>query len=369
MSAGGDDEGAGWAAPGGAVPPPTWSPEQPPPAPGGWAPPPGGPISPGGFAGTAYAAPPAPRPGIVPLRPLGVGEVLDGAFRAIRRYPKATLGLAACVMLAVEVIEFAAQAWLLVGVTPPPDGTTLSDAGDYFARVGTTAIIGVLVSALATLVLTGLLTAVVGEAVLGRPVQVSDAWRRVRPLLPRLAGVSVIVFFVPMLTTLLGALAGIIVLAVSGGSGGGLALFIIGAIAGGLVGIWLYVGMLFAPAAVVLEGQRVGAALRRSRALVRTSWWRVFGITVLAAIIAGVVSNIVALPFGFAGGTFSSLGGSPGELTFTALLFTSIGRLLAGTIARPFTAGISVLLYIDRRMRAEALDMTLVRAAAERPRE
>ena len=35
----------------------------------------------------------APKPGIVPLRPLGVGEILDGAFTSMRRYPKATLGL------------------------------------------------------------------------------------------------------------------------------------------------------------------------------------------------------------------------------------------------------------------------------------
>src|SRR5262245_11015908 len=35
--------------------------------------------------------PPAPKPGVIPLRPLGVAELLDGAITAIRQYPKAIL--------------------------------------------------------------------------------------------------------------------------------------------------------------------------------------------------------------------------------------------------------------------------------------
>ena len=47
----------------------------------------------------------APKPGVIPLRPLGVGEVLDGAFASIRRNPKAVLGLAAVVMTISAVIS------------------------------------------------------------------------------------------------------------------------------------------------------------------------------------------------------------------------------------------------------------------------
>ena len=46
--------------------------------------------------GGGWAAP-APMPGGVPLRPLGVGEILSGAFTLIRRNPMATLGLAAII--------------------------------------------------------------------------------------------------------------------------------------------------------------------------------------------------------------------------------------------------------------------------------
>src|ERR1700733_2453673 len=47
----------------------------------------------------------APKPGVIPLRPLGVGEILDGAFASIRRNPKAVLGLAAVVMTIAAVIS------------------------------------------------------------------------------------------------------------------------------------------------------------------------------------------------------------------------------------------------------------------------
>ena len=52
----------------------------------------------------------APKPGVIPLRPLGLGEILDGSFATIRRNPKATLGIAAIVMTVSAVIyELAAR--------------------------------------------------------------------------------------------------------------------------------------------------------------------------------------------------------------------------------------------------------------------
>jgi hypothetical protein len=348
---GSDPTGTGpdWAAPGSTTPPPGWSAEQPPPTPqpsGGW--------------GTPYAAPPPPRPGIVPLRPLGVGELLDGAFAAIRRYPRPTLGLAACVMLVVTTVQVAAEWYLLSGIQPPAGGGTLSDATDYLSRVGTVSVISLLVSALATLLLTGMVIAIIGEAVLGRPVSAADAWQRLRPLFWRLIGVSLLTFLI----WIAAALPGIIIVII-GAVGGSVAAVTIGAILA-IVGV-VYVWPLFslAPAALVLERQPVTRALGRSRELVRHSWWRIFGILLLAAIIAGIVNGIITIPFGLAGGGLTSIGGRTSGVHFTQLVISGVGALLASTVSRPFSAGVAGLLYIDRRMRAEALDLTLARAAAE----
>lgn len=345
--------GSDWAVPGSTTPPPGWSVEQPAPAPPpvtGW--------------GTPYAPPPPPRPGIVPLRPLGVGEILDGAFAAIRRYPRPTLGLAAVVMLVATTVQVLTEWYLLSGIEPPSSGATLSDATDYLSRVGTVSVVNLLVTALATLLLTGMVIAVIGEAVLGRPVSAADAWNRLRPLFWRLVGVSFLTFLIWIAATLPG-----IAIAIVGGVAGSVALVAIGVIVAvaGIVYVWPLFSL--APAALVLEKATVGRALGRSRELVRRSWWRMFLILLLAALIAGIVSGIISLPFGLAGGGITSIGGRTSSVHFTELVLSGIGGLLASTIVRPFSAGVAALLYIDRRMRAEALDLALARAAAERTTE
>jgi hypothetical protein len=47
------------------------------------------------------------------------------------------------------------------------------------------------------------------------------------------------------------------------------------------------------------------------------------------------------------------------------LVVTSVGTILASTVTAPFSAGISGLLYFDQRIRREALDIELARAAQQ----
>lgn len=342
-----------WASPGAAAPPPGWSTEQP----AAWTATP--------WTATGYAPPPAPRPGIIPLRPLGVGELLDGAFTVIRRYPRATLAPAALVMLVVQIVRVVFDYYLIVGVATPASGSTLADSGDYLARATTSALASLAVTELGVLVLTGMVTAVVGEAVLGRPMSAGQAWRTLRPVFGRLLGVSLLTFAIGVGAFLVGLAPGAVVLA-AGAHGAGIALMVVGGLAGAVVAAYLTIALSLAPAAAVLEKQPVRAALRRSRLLVRGSWWRVCGILLLASIIASVVSGIISVPFGIAGGGLTGFGSSS-ALGFGALLLSAVGNLIAGTLVRPFSAGVAAILYIDRRMRAEALDVTLVRAAAQPP--
>ena len=61
-----------------------------------------------------YGAGARPRPGIVPLRPLGLGEILDGAFQAIRTNPRTMLGVSALVMIVVTALGLVPQFYLMV---------------------------------------------------------------------------------------------------------------------------------------------------------------------------------------------------------------------------------------------------------------
>src|SRR4051794_11898041 len=333
----GSGEGGDWAAPGSATPPPGWSTDQPPPTypppaqPPGWAPPPPGWGPPPGGGWTAYGPPAAPQVGIVPLRPLSVGEILDGAFTAIRRYPRTVLGLSAATAAVQQLLGLLVEA--STGGFASPTATGLNALGTVSGVAG-----AVLNAVLATL-LVGMLTLVIGDAVIGRKAPLRTLWERLRPLMWRLLLAAFLAAVLPWL---------------------GLIALIVG-------GVLLWVALSFTTPALVLERLTVRQALRRSWRLTMASFWRVFGIRLLAWLIALVLGAILAIPGALIafGVSANSLGN--GDVGLAAEMAIRVASFLANTITLPFTAGVTALLYIDCRMRTEALDVTLARAAAETP--
>ena len=355
--------GQGWTTPEG------WGP--PPPAGGaptaGYGPPPGG----EGGAGPAYGRAPYPRPygqaelkpGVVPLRPLGLGEMLDGAVGVIRRYPRPTLGMSAAVAVVMALVNLAMSVTLFRPLLSLDPTTPITDTEGLEVMLGGAAAGGLLTALLAlltTALLTGILTAVVGKAVLGQPLDVRAAWQEVRPRLLKLVAVSVLIALITAVAAAVGVTVGVALTAV-GGPGFAL-LGVPLALAGILGAVYLAVRLSLAPCALVLERIGVRQSLRRSWALVKGDWWRVFGISLLTLVIAGFVTLLIQLPFELVGG------GLDGDALATrALVFSAIGGIVASTLIQPFSAGVRALLYVDRRMRAEGLDVALAAAASGRP--
>ncbi len=357
----------GWAAPG------QQPPGAPPPGGGNGPPPAGAPRGGPGSGGPGWAPPPqAPKPGVIPLRPLGVGEILDGAVSYIRANPGVTLGLAAVVITLTQLIQLPAQYFLqadLAGlglgrVGAPP---SLRDVTDALAGSATTTMIGGLLTSIAITVLNGLLIVVLSRAVLGQRVGLGETWAAAGRRLPGLVGLSLLVALILIAVMVIAAVPAI----VTGVAGAPVAitvtLGILGFVAGLCLLVYLYVALAMAAPAYMLEGSGVVAALSRSRQLVNPQWWRVFGILLLAAVIAVIISAIIAFPAGLAGGFVGATqsGGDPlaGPSSLLGLVITAIGAIIASTITAPFTAGVTGLLYIDQRIRREALDLVLARAA------
>ena len=304
---------------------------------------------------------------MVPLRPLGLGELLDGAVGIVRRYPRPCLGLSAAVAILSTVVNIviALTAFdpllsldseaLAAGETDQLDGVL---GGAVLGGGG-----GALVTALATLVLTGVMTAVAGRAVLGQPMSAAEAWQQVRPVLLRLLGIALLSALIVYGTLLLGI--GVAVGAIFAAGGAGALLGVPLAIAAACLAAYLYVRLSLAPAAAVLERAGVRTSLRRSGILVRRSWWRICGILLLTLVIASFVSQVVQIPFLVFGAGPTGLGRltDPDGTTTRVLIFSYIGAGVAQTVVAPFTAGVRALLYIDRRMRAEGLDVALTAAA------
>jgi hypothetical protein len=132
--------------------------------------------------------------------------------------------------------------------------------------------------------------------------------------------------------------------------------------------IYLYIALLFAPVLIVLERLPVFEAIGRSFALVRNGFWRVLGIWLLAFLVTNVVAGAVGAPFSVAGQLMVSMSGasSIGMLILGTTL-SSIGTALGQILTAPFNAGVVVLLYTDRRIRAEAFDLVLQTGAAGGP--
>ncbi|GAY14166.1 hypothetical protein MSZK_08920 [Mycobacterium sp. shizuoka-1] len=218
---------------------------------------------------------------------------------------------------------------------------------------------------LAGIVLSGMLTVVVGRAVFGAKISVGEAWQRVRGRLWALLGFSALEILAAVL--LVGVVVGIIT-GIAVGVGGTaavivgipLVLALIAALA------YLYTGLSFAPVAIVLERKPVIAAIRRSFGLVRNHFWRVIGIRMLAALVAGLVAGAVSVPFSIAGQVMLVGETTTGPIVAATTLI-AIGGAIGQILTAPFTAGVVVLLYTDIRIRAEAFDLVLQTGAHAGP--
>ncbi|MCQ9136443.1 glycerophosphoryl diester phosphodiesterase membrane domain-containing protein, partial [Streptomyces hilarionis] len=315
--------------------------------------------------------PPAAKPGVIPLRPLGVGEILDGAVATMRAYWRTVLGISLTVAVVTEVAVVLLQGLILNGST---DTTALGDSsatvdeqlnamGDAMRASGPI----LLITLVGTITATALLTAVTSRAVLGKPVTLKEAWRDARPQVPKLFGLIFLLVLIAAAAAAVCLLPGILVSA-AGDDDAGAPLQAFGILASMVLVLWLLVRFSLASPALMLEKQGIKKALGRSAKLTRGSWWRVFGIQSLALLIANIVSMIVVVPFALLGAALSD-GGISGmveagaEYGWTYLIVSGIGSVLGSMITFPIAAGVIVLLYIDQRIRREALDLDLARAA------
>ncbi|MFJ6987708.1 MULTISPECIES: hypothetical protein [unclassified Streptomyces] len=391
---------AQWSAPTGGQTPEQPAGQAPPPPPGpGWGPrPPAGPDQPGGPTGhpgygaqpgygtqpghngrPGYGAPggwggggwggppPAAKPGVIPLRPLGVGEILDGAVSTMRTYWRTVLGISLTVAVVVEVVVVLLRGLVLdeststTALTDP--SATLDEQtsalGDVLINSGAV----LLVSLIGTIAATALLTAVTSRAILGKPVTTGEAWRDARPQLLKLFGLIFLMLLIVSGVAVVFILPGALV-----GGAAGDALTALGSIGSVVAAVSLMVRLSLASPVLMLEKQGIRQAFVRSMKLVRGSWWRVFGIQVLSLIIANVVAMIIGVPFALLGaalgdGGLSAFADGSTDLGWTYLVVSGIGSVIGSLITFPITAGVAVLLYVDQRIRREALDLDLARAA------
>lgn len=185
----------------------------------------------------------------------------------------------------------------------------------------------------------------------------------------RLIGLSFLLVFLYIAVLVVTVLPGILV-AAAGSSDGGAALAVLGACAGMVLMVWLWILLSLAPPALMLENQSIVGAMKRSAKLVRGAWWRVLGVELLTVVITYIASAIIELPFtllsaAFTNESFSSFYNSDSNPSWTFLIITGIGAVIGSMFTLPISAGSVTLLYIDQRIRRESLDIELTQAAQQ----
>jgi hypothetical protein len=347
--------------PPGYFPPATYPPSSQPPQ--GYVPypPPSYPPAPG------YGTPP-PRgfglraPGIIPLRPLSLTDIFNGAASYIRANMKATLGLTAIVVVSTQIITLIGTAGPLAAASrlrsAPPDELTGGDVTAWLLAAGLAGLVGWLTGVL----LSGMLAVVVGRAVFGWTIGPGEAWDRIRKRLPALVG---LVALECLALVILSGLVGLIIAAVGAAASAPAAVLIALPLALASVATVVYFDIVlsFAPVLIVLERLPVIDAITRSFTLVRNSFWRVFGIRLLTWLVVVLIAGAAAAPFDFVGHLLIGPSGS----ALTGATVGAVGAAIGRIITAPFSAGVVVLLYTDRRIRAEAFDLVLQTGAAGAP--
>ncbi|UFU02182.1 hypothetical protein LQF12_11760 [Ruania suaedae] len=318
----------------------------------------------GGYGGFDPHSGFAPQPGVIPLRPLTLGELYDGAIRSIRANPAVMFALSA-VLVSLSVAVEGIATWGIMEelntlLANPEDPAMFEGGMSSLYATLQSALLGAGISAavsfLVTTILTGLLIHSVSQSVIGRKMSLGEVWASTRGQIPRLLGLSLVISL--MLIAVLAIMIGLILLATL--SQEVAVVGVVGLLSAllALVGVIVIVTFtLLATPTLVLERAGILTALRRSFTLTRRAFWRILGIYLLTQLLVFVIASAVSYPIGAVGGLFGSV---------TAIGVASlIGSAITLTVTTPFVAAVTALLYIDIRIRTEALDVELARAAQD----
>jgi hypothetical protein len=304
------------------------------------------------------------KPGIVPLRPLSVGEVLDGSFSTIRKYPRIVFGFAAVLSVVAQLIR------LLIGLAlnnvPGTFGSTSfsannnNDSTQNLHTVATSlggSAATLAVDALCVAVLAGVVTGVVGKAVIGQRADGREIIAAVRQRWFGLLVVSVLAEILPWTPFVL-IIVGIVLGAVS--TGLGIFVGVVGGLAALILGPLLWGRLAVAVPIFILERRGPGASIARSWRLVKGAFWRTWGLRALVQIIVSIAASILSVPLVLVLLPSALNGKTPST---TALVLLVILGAVVWMLTQPLIAASLTLIYIDRRMRAEGLDVQLTQAA------
>lgn len=320
--------------------------------------------------GTAWTV---AQPGIIPLRPLTVGELFNGAFQAVRVNPQTMFGFAFAIMAVVGLV----QAFFASSSTSSLTRALSSgDTDDLVYSLGSS--MGSFVTSgltlLATAFLSGMLALTVWDAVLGRKSSPADAWHRFSPrfvpvlLATLLIGIIefvvivlvLLVFMIPFFLVVVNTASARSYDSASAGIGGALSIIFLMIVALIVVACFLTVKFAFTSSAVVLEGLGPVDAMKRSWSLSKGSFWRILGRIWLM----GIVTTLITSVLGAIVGAILGVGANAADSLGLLVAFSAFVSALLSAVVIPVQSSFYTLMYLDERMRKENLAPMIAQEAS-----
>jgi hypothetical protein len=263
------------------------------------------------------------------LRPLGVGESLDAAIKIYRSTWRALFKVVAVVILPTSVLVALVQ--LSAGSSRtlqlnPSTGTAADtiDGSRLAIFLGANIVVVVLTFVAGQLATAGSLRIVAG-AYLGE----TPSWTQSLRFAVSRLGALVVLAIAVLVCELVGLLFCIV------------------------PGVWLWGSFGVAVPALLMEGIGPFKAMGRSFNLVRKRFWPVFGALALATILTFLISGAL-------GGVLLGVTlGTGGNEVASAVASTAV-TFLSSLVTTPFVAAVSVVVYVDLRVRKEGYDLWLL---------
>ncbi|WP_161789944.1 hypothetical protein [Streptacidiphilus neutrinimicus] len=374
-----------------------WQPPTPPGPPGGplGGPPPYGPPPPGGQWGPTgpFGSTPwgriqlAPKPGVIPLRPLNAGEIVNAIFTTIRYNflavygPPLITGLGCLAIFGIfGAIEWSPlhDFWVNARAHVDDPGWHPSDSEITNAAVAFGGIVLLFAVCSFAVYLAASLSSVatLRHAVVGRRVGFRQAASESLPSFWRLLGALLLVqlLCVVPITVVIGLV--VLLAFVSSSAAISVLLGIVCYFTAIAAMIYIQIRLVPLSATVILEGKGPIEAIRRAWRLNEGGWWRSLGITLLVGLIGSVaqflVNQVLSVFLAGSVGLTGTPTTDPNSPTFVRdqliammalyAVMLPVGLLLS-LATLPLIPMAHGLLYIDRRIRRESLDLQLAEEA------
>ena len=295
--------------------------------------------------------------GPLPLHPMTLSDVLDGAFKLLRANARTVLTITAVFVVPLQVVSAYLQRDILGGESLGDvfsDPSTVDDGGGSTAAT----VLSLVATVLVLPFVAGAVSKVVAASYLGEELEPGPALRAVGHRWWSLTASWVLVHLLEGAVWIAAAIVGL-ALALGGAEGWEPFLPVAGL---ALLGFpWAIAMMTLCVAvapAVVVEDLGAVAALRRSMRLLRPRFWGVLGIATVGGLLANILGQILGgIPQGFG----LAIGGDDG-----GWILLAVGGVLTSLVTTPLIAIISTLVYFDGRIRHEGFDLEMMAAEMAR---